>query len=521
MMRRPQEIKVRPGAQKSAATSIPAPIGGLNARDSIANMDDKDAVLMENFFPKTTSVDVRNGYTAWSTFTGVCQSILVYAGNTATSIFSCVKNGGTYSIFNSTSSGAVGAAVVGGGGATVEALTTCRFDHVNFGTTGGQFLSVVNGSDAPLQYDGTTWTVSTMTGGTPANLFTVGVYSSRLWYAQKDSMNVWYQVTSAITGALTQYNLGMVFKLGGYINSIITVTDSANTLADYIVFLSSEGELVAYTGDPGGTFTRVAQFRLGRPVIKGNRCWAKWGSDALVLCADGVFPIRQAIQADSRNEGLAVSDKIRNLINGDIQTYGGLYGWDITLHPTGAKLVVNTPTAEDTTSYQYVMNTQTGAWTKFLGWTAFCFETARDTLWMGGSGTLVKADLGTYDGATSITTDVRQAYNYYGNRGYAKHMKLLRPVIASDGGFQIGVHIDIDYEVRDAVTMQTISGGAGDPWAGIWDVTWSGAAASQTRWYGVKGIGHAIATRIKTVTGGVSLSWSATDAVYEKGGILA
>lgn len=519
-MRRPQEVKVRPGAQKSGSTSIPAPIGGLNARDSIANMDARDAVKLENWFPKTTSVDIRAGYTSWNTFTGVCQSILIYNSGTATQVFPCVKNGSTYSIFNGTSAGALSSPVVGGSGPTVAAVTNTRYDYVNFGTTGGQFLSVVNGADVPLQYDGTTWIQSTMTGGTPADLFTVGVYSSRLWYLEKNSLSAWYQVTSAITGALTELNLGMIFKLGGYLNSIITLTDASNTLSDYIGFLSSEGEIVAYSGDPGGTFTRVAQFRIGRPVIKGNRCWTKWGTDALVLCADGVYPLRKAIQANNRSEGLAVSDKIRNLINGDLSVHGAKFGWTVLVHPTGSKLIVNVPSAEDVAAYQYVMNTQTGAWCKFTGWTAFCFEVARDTLYYGGSGVMVKADTGTEDGTAGITADARQSYNYLGTRGVAKHMKLIRPILAVNGEFQMAIKTDADYRESDVLTLHDESGGSGDPWGGIWDVAWSGAVVPYAKWHNAQGIGHSHAIRLKAVADGSAVSWSATDMVYERGGIL-
>lgn len=521
MIRGPQEVKVRPGAQKSASTSIPAPIGGLNARDSVANMDSRDAVKLENWFPKTTSVDVRNGYLAWSTFTGVCQSIIVYNSGTATKVFPCVKNGSTYSIFDGTSSGALSSAVVGGSGPTIQALTSCRFDYANFGTSGGQFLTVVNGADSALEYDGTNWSTSGTTGATLSTLFTVGVYSTRLWYGVNNSFKVWYLPTASKSGALTAYELGSVFKLGGYLNSIITLTDASNTLNDYIAFLSSEGEVVAYQGDPASTFTRVAQFRIGRPVIRGNRCWAKWGTDALVLCADGVYPLRKAIQANSRSEGLAVSDKIRNLINGDLSLHGSKYGWGLTVHPTGAKLIVNVPTSEDVASYQYVMNTQTGAWCKFTGWTAFCFEVARDTLYMGGNGIMVKADQEAADGTSPIAFDCRQAYNYFGRRGQTKHMKMLRPILAVNGEFNLAVRVDVDYADRDITTTYPESGGGGDPWGGVWDVDWLSSMAPHTKWKSAFGIGHAHAVRLKGDTTDVSLSWSATDILYEVGGVLA
>lgn len=524
MMRRPQEVKVRPGATKSSSTSLPAPIGGLNARDSVANMQSTDALVMENWFPKTTSVDVRNGYSAWNTFTGLCQSILVYSGISATKVFPCVKSGSTFSIFDGSSAGALSSPVVGGSGPTVEALTSTRFDYVNFGNSGGQFLVAVNGNDVPIQYDGTTWTASTMTGGTPANYLSCAVFARRIWFFDKNSMIVRYLPIDSITGATTILYVGPLFKLGGSLSSIITLTDANNTVTDYIGFLSTEGEVVAFAGtDPSSaaTWTQAAHFRIGRPVIKGNRGWCKWGTDALVLCADGVYPLRKAIQADSRSGGLSVSDKIRNLINGDLRIHGARYGWQVLIHPTGGKLIVNVPTNEDVASFQYVMNTETGAWCKFTGWTAFCFEVARDTLYFGGSGVMVKADTTANDGSLSILADAKQAFNYLGTRGQAKHMKLMRPILATNGGCNLGIDVNLDYGDSSPSYLRPISSGGGDPWGGIWDAAWSGAVTAEIHWYGVNGIGHAVAPRLKAQIDGTTLAWSATDLVYEHGGILA
>lgn len=523
-MRFAQEVKVQPGAQKSASTSIPAPIGGINARDSIANMKATDAVEMENMFPSTTSVDVRKGNTAWSTFTGLCQSILVYNGPTATKVFPCVRNGSTYSIFDGTTAGALSTAVVGGTVPAVQTLTNTRFDYVCFGTTGGNFLSAVNGVDVPIEYNGTAWSASATTGGTPANYFTVAVYARRLWYGVKDSLRVRYLPVDTKSGATSELDLAPLFRLGGYLNSIITLTDDGSGLMNYIGFLSSEGEIVAFTGtDPAdaNNWTLAAQFRVGRPVIKGNRCWAAWGADALVMCADGVYPIRKAISAQNQSAGLAVSDRIRNLLNNDLSVHGARYGWQVMVHPTGAKVIVNVPTSEDSASHQYVMNTETGAWCKFTGWNGFVFEVARDTLWMGASGKMVKADVGSADGSAAINWNCKQAYNYFGSRGRAKQMKLMRPILATDGEFTMNVAVDVDYESRQITTLRNVGGGCGDPWGGVWDVSWSGAVTRVGKWYGVNGIGHAIAPKIKGQTTDVTVTWSATDLVYETGGVVA
>jgi len=525
------EVKVRPGTQKSNSTSLAAPVGGLNARDSIANMKPTDAIILENYFPNTTSVDVRNGYSAWSTFTGLAQSILVYSGLTSTKVFPCVKNGSTYSIYNGTTAGALSTAVVGGGGATVQALTSCRFDYVQYGTDGGSFLRIVNGADTAIGYDGTTWTTVTLTHASLAStddLFTVGVFGERLWFAEKDTFNVFYLPVRTVSGAMERLNLGSWFKLGGYLNSIITLTDDASGLVDYICFLSSEGEVLAYTGSAGvsdpavaANWIQAAHFRIGRPVIKGNRTWCKYGVDALVLCADGVYPLRKAFASQTRDGTLAVSDKIRSLLNYDILTHGSKYGWTCMVHPTGSKLIVNVPTAEDSASYQWVMHTNDQAWCKFAGWSAFCFEVARDTLWMGMNGKMVKADTGAIDGTTAITAEAKQAFNYLGRRGSAKHVKMLRPILSSNGAFSLSVSVDVDYTNTDPTYLRAVSGGSGDPWGGIWDVAWLGSMTLQSNWYGVTGVGHSMAVHLKSQTSDVSLSWSATDIVYEGGGILA
>ena len=75
--------------QNTAQTaSIPAPIGGWNARDSLANMSPTDAVQLVNWFPTPTDVTMRSGYTAGSVITTAtgAQTIssITYSGLVAT-----------------------------------------------------------------------------------------------------------------------------------------------------------------------------------------------------------------------------------------------------------------------------------------------------------------------------------------------------------------------------------------------------------------------------------------------------
>lgn len=55
--------------QRTAANvaSVPAPVGGWNARDSIANMEPADAYQLTNFFPGVSNLVLRGGYENWAT----------------------------------------------------------------------------------------------------------------------------------------------------------------------------------------------------------------------------------------------------------------------------------------------------------------------------------------------------------------------------------------------------------------------------------------------------------------------
>jgi len=510
--------------QVAKSQSLAAPIGGLNARDSVALMKPTDAIILDNWFPSTTSVDLRKGFEPHATFTGDCETILAYNG-VARAVFVAV-DAASISIIDATSGGAISTAVVGGGGATVEALTNARFDYQNFGTTGGQFLSVVNGADTPLQYNGSAWSVSSMTGSglATSNLFTVGVYAERLWYLEANSFNAWYLPLQSITGTLVKLALGSLFKLGGSLSNIVTWSgDTGSLLAEFIAFVSTEGEVLVFHGtDPASstTWARVAQFRVGRPVCRGNRAWTKLAAESVLITADGLIPLSRAVTQDRTDDSSAISDKIRNSFNHDVLAHGSRFGWSVVLHPIGQKLIVNVPTREDATSYQWVMNSQTKAWTRFTAWDAFCFETTRDALYWGGAGVLALADTGLDDDGDAIVGDAKQAFSYFGQRGRQKQMTMARPILSLDGPISLVLGIDVDYQDTDPGSVVPIAGNVGDPWEVAWDVSWTGSGVIYRAWNSVRGIGFAIAPRIKVQSAGVNLSWSATDFVYEAGGIL-
>ena len=74
----------RTKTQTAVTVTVPAPIGGWNARDSLGAMAVEDAVTLTNWWPGTSSVVLRNGYSQWATgIKGQVETVMGYASATA------------------------------------------------------------------------------------------------------------------------------------------------------------------------------------------------------------------------------------------------------------------------------------------------------------------------------------------------------------------------------------------------------------------------------------------------------
>ena len=153
----------------ASVASLASPIGGWNARDSLAEMNPLDAVQLINFFPTPSDVTLRKGFTKTSTgITGNVQTLMNYANQDGTNTLFAVANGVIYNASTSTAT------------SVFTGLTNSKFQHCMISTDGGNFLIAVNGEDAAMIYDGTRWakiattstaqTISTITRGGTGNL---------------------------------------------------------------------------------------------------------------------------------------------------------------------------------------------------------------------------------------------------------------------------------------------------------------------------------------------------------------
>lgn len=502
---------------KSITKSVPAPIGGVNARDALAAMPPTDAITMDNWFCNPSYVQIRNGNALWASgLPAAVETIMAYNGFTTRKLFAASSG----KIFDVTAQGAVGAALVTG-------LGNARLQHAMFNAGGGNVLVWANGADTPQFYNGTTWANTTISGSglTPANLITVTVFQQRCWYVENNTMNVWYSAATAFQGVLTKIPLGQLFKMGGYLVQMATWTiDNVDGINDYAAFITSEGEVAIYQGyDPSqlSTWALVGIFRIGRPI--GTRCITRLASDVLVVCADGVTPLSKALLTDRSQPDSNITYKILNAINNDVQSYNANWGWQVIEYPLGNKLILNVPELPNSTTHQWVMNTVTQAWSKFKNWNANCWEIQQDSLYYGSNTTVFLADTGTTDAGTAITVDCKPAFSYFEMQGQQKRFVMARPIFQVSAAIQPRVTLNIDFnDVID--TSPNFTSGGSAPWnTSPWNTTpWGGTipAVIVKNWLGISGLGYVASGRISMQVSRIGVQWFSTDFMFEPGGPL-
>lgn len=516
-VRQPARRKRAPRSFVSTIKSYPAPVGGWNARDALAEMPISDAVALDNWMPKTSYCEIRGGYTSFATgITGNGKTLCPYnAMNGTASVFCTTANG----VYDVTSAGAVGA--------SVAARTNGKHQQTMFGDINDKhWLILVNGVDKPLYYDGSTWTAvdsgstPALTGLTTTSIIGVGVFKGRLLFLEKNSLSFWYLPSGLAGGALLEFDLSGEASRGGYLMAFATWTrDAGDGQDDYAVFITSEGQAIVYQGtNPSSSsfWQKTGSYFIGRPL--GRRCVQQYGGDIVVLTQNGAVPLSSAILSSIIDNRSALSFKIENAFTTASGLYGANFGWEAIVYPAQSALIVNIPFAEDGVHYQYVMNTITKAWCRFIGWDAETFCISAGQLYFCSGTTVYKAWTGQIDGTNNIIAYGKQAFTYFGAPGTLKQYKLYRPVLAVNGTLAFLTDIDVDFKDEAISGTATYTPSA----TGLWSVsTWNNANwaggleiikdwTSPSEWTGT-----AVSGKIKISTGSLMVQWIANDMMYE------
>lgn len=487
-------------------SSLPAPILGLNARDSFDDMDPRFAVVLDNYFPDGTDVRVRNGNVDHVTgITGPVEFLHMAALGSTEKLIGFANN----SAYDVTGGGAVGAPLASG-------FANNRWTGVNAGANGGERAIYTNGINPAQAYDGSAWAAAGLTGPTaPAG---VAVAAKRLWVIQRGTGEAWYSPPEAVTGAMAKFDIGSVTPDGGELVAIGAVTvDGGQGPDDATVFVMKSGAVVIYRGtDPSDAANWGLQgvWKAGRPI--GDRCLVPFDKD-LIIVTDVGFQSILRFTTGGGISGVPISDNIRRIVSDSTRQFENNYGWNGLYNPQRRQLIFNIPILQAAASWQYVMNSISGAWCRYTGVNALCHAVLGSDRYIGVVGKVMKADIGGVDGNLPVNGTIQTAWGYFGLRGAPKHFKQYRVKIKSDSILKIGLGIGADFIDPIASVLVTIGSPTGGEWdIATWDVdSWGGGLVNFNDWRGAGREGTNASILIRTETQNADVEYLSSDVIFE------
>jgi hypothetical protein len=367
---------------------------------------------------------------------------------------------------------------------------------------------------------------STLTGGsqsygiTPQNFIGVAQYAGLLWFVPINSTNaVYLQTVEGIQGAASVFPLGQEFQYGGYLNAIGTWTvDTRQSVDEYIAFISSRGEVLVYQGtspQTATTFQLVGRYKIGTPI--GRRCFLRISGDLQIITVDGIVGMSEMLSTDrAAANRVSLTSIIMNQVSLAARLYKGHFGWQIIEYALGTLAIVNIPIAENAQQMQFVMNTITGAWSRWIGLNpqgapnasyginANHWEVdANDNIYFGGNnGTVYQWNIGEGDASQPITCVLQQAYNSFGNAAQFKRYSMLQPLITTTGTPIPSIGISTDFnETTTLSTPQPVSSSQ-SLWGSVqWgNFNWSDAPVTTNNWGASAGMGHYVSPMLLLTT---------------------
>ena len=513
--------------------SVPSPIGGLNARDSVAAMPPTDAIVLRNWFPFPYALSMRKGWkvTTPGMVAGTNPTVAEFSPISGVPLAVVFTGGNIYKI------AAPGVAPA----PSVTGMASDYWQTTMFANAGGNYLYAVNGVDSPRVFNGVTFTAVLedltpppagfdISGVDPKTFVHVAVHQRRLWFVQKNSTSAWFLPVDQVGGIALQFEVGQLFKFGGFLMAIYTwAGDSGDGMNDKLVFISSNGECATFAGtDPESATAWGLEgvIRLGAPV--GRRCGCSYGGDLIVLTVTGMEPLSKSFQSTKVNTDDNLTDKISHTISALISQYFTVVGWEMLLFPNENQiwLIVPIPDADGGVRV-YSMNTISGAWCEYMNMDiqSVCLI-GIDPYFVTKNGTLCQAWTGYFDNVLlnetigdRIEVEVITAYNYFESRGVTKRWTMARPIFQSGSIPSAAIKLEIDFAVITPLAPDaTILPSSDYLWdQAVWDEAyWNVEFDRYRRWQSVEGMGYCAALHM-AVAQDVETLWAATDFVYEFG----
>ena len=534
--------------------TVPAPTGGLNARDSLANMPETDALVLNNWWPQPYGLQVRPGYEWWTTgLPGAVNTLASWSDvNGTTKLFAWAGTAtdgfGVYDV--STRMLTTDPPLV----AAIDGLSNSRWYHTQMSNSAGNFLIAVNGADAGIVYESTgavrilyaavppapptPLVDNTWYGLDSSEVICITTHQKRLWAVKKDSSLGWFLAPNALWGEWKSFDFGPLFSMGGYIAFITTWTiDDGNGAEDHLVIMSSEGQVAVYGGTDPEDDTKwqlVGLYFAGAPA-SGRRGYYKVGGDMILLTQRGLVSMAALLVSTKVNEpstGLK-SEKVQLLISTLLSDTANQVDWELYFNASLNMFLINIPSPVLGGNRQLACNLVTSAspWTYFVNVDAVTWATYDNYAYFSDyEGRVCRFWVGNKDavhldntGGLEVKTEVQQAYNYLGVMAVQKQVGMYRPTFITSDDITFGSRIEYDFQVRPVAVPSSPIPNAVD--TALWDTAlwdqgrWGGGVITDRRWVMAEGIGSAASLRM-AMQSQCEVTWVGTDYSFRVGGLL-
>ena len=517
--------------RQARPVTFPAPVRGWVTNTNLSAPIDQAALVLDNWFPSQTGIRVRGGCSKYATLPTAVTAMWVY------------ESGANEKLFAATATDIYDVTTIGDPAVTptadVSSLTGGDWTFVQFETSGGDFLVGVNGADAPKEYDGTSWSDSTMSHGGGGSFDTstlshVWAFKERLFFIQGGTMNFWYLPAGAKTGNLTQFSLAGVFgKGGGLLFGATWSLDAGDGVDDLCVIVSTMGEVAVYKGDDpsnANSWALVGRYEIAKPL--GKHAIEKAGGELLVATVEGIVPISEAVNKDRAALSLsAISRAIEPDWNAAVGERSGL-PWTLQKVVEKNQMVVGTPSPGASIGKAcFVINLETGAWARYTGapWDIRAQAVLLGVHYTGtGTGIMYQTEQGGSDDGEIYVARYAGHFSPLGMNAAIKSSNLVRANFRASRAFVAQVSGSVDYSVSFPPAPPSVANSTEDTWdTGLWDAAvWDAAAAAlsvTSNWQAIAKAGFVFAPQVQ-ITSGVTPRPDAElmsfDVQYEVGAVV-
>lgn len=504
-MRRALVRRAPRGMARAVPVTVPAPFGGINGRDPLAAMPASDALDLDNFLAVEGGVETREGYAPVHDLGTAAPVAALLELNDGDPRLVAASGGKLFAVRDT------GFAELGLGFAS-DAWRGAMLDNRLF---------LVNGADAPRMVMGAALTTPAFTGPADvARLHRVAVFADRLFFAEADSSAFWYGGLNAVQGALGRFDLASVGGRGGVVEEIVAFAPDGGEGGsdDALAFYMSSGQVLVYRGtNPGdaASWSLTGVFTASAPLAV-----ERIGGDVLAVTRDGYGSLMEMLPS-GRSPIAGMGQKLGQVALDAVQRYGA-GRWQVLHHPARRLVIVHVRQTA-MVHEQHVMNAATGAWSRFTGLPASAWGQIGGDLLFGTVDGRICRYGGADDGGRPIVATAQGAWGTLGAPGRIKRVNMVRPIVASVATPIVRHVIGADFRRPGfGATAQLAENARTGVWgASVWDqAVWGGSERVTRAWRGGGTMGDFIAFGLRRDANAGRVTWIATTALVEAGGVL-